>query len=49
MDNKEKKYERTGKPLRINEIIRKEYPLLAERIEISKRNIQKKKWRELEQ
>ena len=36
--NKNNKYEKSRNPLRINEIIRKEYPLLADRIEKMKEN-----------
>jgi len=32
-----KKYERTKEPVSIKEIIRREYPLLAERLESSKK------------
>jgi len=35
--SKNKKYEYKKNPIRINEIIRKEYPFLAERIEKSKK------------
>jgi len=36
--SKNKKYEHKKNPIRINEIIRKEYPLLAERIDNVKNN-----------
>ena len=43
INNKNNKDERTKNPLRINEIIRREYPLLAELIENNKK-IKHKQW-----
>jgi len=41
MNTNNKKYERTKEPVSIKEIIRREYPLLAERFENNKNKVVK--------